>query len=152
MFLLMLQGTTWQCLYTSEESCYPPDIPTSNHHRSVCKFIKRHSRVKDTHTHLAGAFLLPYANRIYALFYSENCMNTNTYIWSHNSGSHNDHNFQLHVFPPLPLSEAMEARARQRAERRKEIEELKRKKEEEKLVRDQGVVLCATTTLFLEDK
>lgn len=34
----------------------------------------------------------------------------------------------------LPLSEAMEARARQRAERRKEIEELKRKKEEEKLV------------------
>lgn len=50
MFLLMLQGTTWQSLYTSEESCYPPDIPTSNHHRSVCKFIKRHSRVKDTHT------------------------------------------------------------------------------------------------------
>lgn len=34
----------------------------------------------------------------------------------------------------LRLSEAMEARARQRAERRKEIEELKRKKEEEKLV------------------
>lgn len=32
------------------------------------------------------------------------------------------------------LSEAMEARAHQRAERRKEIEEVKRKKEEEKLV------------------
>lgn len=32
------------------------------------------------------------------------------------------------------LSEAMEARAQQRAERRKEIEELKRKKEDKKLV------------------
>ncbi|XP_039900411.1 coiled-coil domain-containing protein 191 [Simochromis diagramma] len=34
---------------------------------------------------------------------------------------------------PHPLTTAMEARARQRAERRKKIEELKRKKEEEKL-------------------
>ncbi|GLD75211.1 coiled-coil domain-containing protein 191 isoform X1, partial [Lates japonicus] len=34
---------------------------------------------------------------------------------------------------PHPIITAMEARARQRAERRKEIEELKRKKEEEKL-------------------
>lgn len=32
--------------------------------------------------------------------------------------------------------EAMEARAQQRAERRKQIEEIKKKKEEEKLVRD----------------
>lgn len=40
------------------------------------------------------------------------------------------------LLTPLPLFEAMEVRARQRAERRKEIEELKRKKEEEKLVRD----------------
>ncbi|XP_053268844.1 coiled-coil domain-containing protein 191 [Pleuronectes platessa] len=35
---------------------------------------------------------------------------------------------------PPPILSAMEARARQRTERRKEIEELKRKKEEEKLV------------------
>lgn len=42
---------------------------------------------------------------------------------------------------PSSSSEAMEARAHQRAERRKEIEELKRKREEEKLVRNQGVVL-----------
>lgn len=33
----------------------------------------------------------------------------------------------------------MEERANQRAERKKEIEELKRKKEEEKMVRDSGV-------------
>lgn len=41
----------------------------------------------------------------------------------------------------LPLSEAMEARAHQRAERRKQIEDLRRKKEEEKLVRDQSVLM-----------
>lgn len=41
----------------------------------------------------------------------------------------------------LPLFEAMEARAHQRAERRKQIEDLRRKKEEEKLVRDQSVLV-----------
>lgn len=47
---------------------------------------------------------------------------------------------QTNTFPSSS-SEAMEARAHQRAERRKEIEELKRKRAEEKLVRVQGVVL-----------
>lgn len=40
------------------------------------------------------------------------------------------------LFLSLSVYEAMELRAHQRTERRKEIEELKRKKEEEKLVSD----------------
>lgn len=48
---------------------------------------------------------------------------------------------------PLLLSAAMEARARQRAARRKEIKELKRKKEDERLVRDGGVAFWSTNTV-----
>uniref|UniRef100_A0A3Q3KD43 Coiled-coil domain containing 191 n=1 Tax=Monopterus albus TaxID=43700 RepID=A0A3Q3KD43_MONAL len=44
---------------------------------------------------------------------------------------------------PMPKSHTMDARARQRAERRREIEEIKRKKEEEKLVRDWKVLSWA---------
>lgn len=51
----------------------------------------------------------------------------------------------------LRLSEAMEARARQRAERRKEIEELKRKKEEEKLV-SWKVVFWGNVGFFLQQQ
>lgn len=49
------------------------------------------------------------------------------------------HHKRMPTLPPL--SEAMEARAHQRAERRKQIEDLRRKKEEEKLVRDQSVFM-----------
>lgn len=39
----------WWSLCTSEESCYTPDIPTSNHHRSVCSCCRA---VQDkTHMH-----------------------------------------------------------------------------------------------------
>lgn len=48
------------------------------------------------------------------------------------------------ILTDLPLCEAMEARACQRAERRKEIQETKRKKEEEKLVRSQSAADCHT--------
>lgn len=41
----------------------------------------------------------------------------------------------------------MEARAHQRAERRKEVEELKRKRAEEKLVRDQVALRTSGSTL-----
>lgn len=51
----------------------------------------------------------------------------------------------------LRLSEAMEARARQRAERRKEIEELKRKKEEEKLV-SWKVIFWGNVGVFLQQQ